>query len=108
MKLKIKGLPKYADPDHILLYAAFTCLERYVLEECGGAVSMSSVSKSDSKAERKATRRHNKIAATADELYNWWLERRKIFEYPPLDNRQWQEDTRQLKRLIKIRGSLWT
>lgn len=91
--LKIHSLTKgtWSDRDMIILHASFQCLKDCVEKE--GLFEHSP---------HYAKSRNGKIAK---ELYDWW-EIRKDATPSIIDSHE--NDTKQLIRLMKIRGGLWT
>lgn len=92
-KLKIKSLPNkktWVDRDEIMLHACFQILVDYIEIENG-----------DVHCNYEA---HKDFIDEIRFLYKWWKKRIKVknsYEYM-------KEDNKMLKRLIKIRCSLWT
>lgn len=94
--LKIESLPTkgWYDRDTLLLHSSFQLLKD-VVEKEGLFTHSPSYAKS----------KNGKIAK---ELYDWWLERGKdVFENDETKD-SYKNDTKQLVRLMKIRGGLWT
>ncbi len=87
--LKIESLPKgWCDRDIIILHACFQALKDCVEKE---DLFNHSIAYAKSK--------NGKIAK---ELYDWWETRKDS------NDDDYEKDTKQLIRLIKIRGGLWT
>ena len=82
----------WQDRDYMMLHACFQLLKDCVEKE--GLLAHS---------EGYAKSKHGKIAK---ELYDWW-ELRKAENFTDSDD-QYEIDTKQLLRLVKIRGGLWT
>jgi len=95
----------WCDVDHLMLYALFALLCRFVDREDGLEMLecqyMSEHAASENREERKKT--YDEVKA----LHEWWLERRKTRGglWP---NPQYEKDSEMMKRLIDIRACLWT
>ena len=94
--LKIESLGKgWHDRDTIMLHASFQCLKDCVEKENLFAHS-----------DHYAKSKNGKIAK---QLYDWWLHRISDgYEELDSDIEQHDLDTKQLVKLMKIRGGLWT
>ncbi len=91
--LKIESLPTakhWVDRDEIMLHACFQLLKDCVEEE-----------KVDTHVNYE---RHKEFVDEVRALYKWWKKRAKKLRGP--DNHD--KDDAMLKRLMKIRTSLWT
>ena len=93
-KLKIKTLKNKAwvDADIVLLHASFQILKDCVEKEDLFNHSLEYAQSASGK--------------TAKELYDWWEVRSKKTD--SLNDKQYEEDTIQLIKLMTIRGGLWT
>ncbi len=91
--LKIKSLNKgYCDKDVLLLHANFQILKDFVEKECP-----------ETHNGNWAKKRHGK---KCKELYDWWMKRKAKFD--SLQGETYEDDTKKLIELIKIRAYLWT
>lgn len=92
--LKIESLSReWTDRDNILLHASFQ-----ILKDCVEKEKLFTDSVSYPKS------RNGKIAK---ELYDWWEIRRRN-PNGNIDRKEYELDTKQLIRLMKIRNGLWT
>lgn len=95
--LKIESLPTkgYYDRDTLMLHANFQLLKDVVEKE----------DLLHNNGKGYATSKNGKIAK---ELYDWWIKRSKdVFENDETQD-TYKFETKQLIRLMKIRGGLWT
>jgi hypothetical protein len=93
-KLKIETLNQkdWYDADTVLLHASFQ-----ILKDCVEKEDLFNHSKDYAKSA------HGKMAK---ELYDWWEVRSK--KHDTLHDKQYDEDTIQLIKLMTIRSGLWT
>ena len=93
-KLKIKTLKRktWHDADTVLLHASFQ-----ILKDC---VEQEDLFKHSEDYANSAS------GKMAKELYDWWEVRSK--KSNSLHDKQYEEDTIQLIKLMTIRGGLWT
>ena len=93
--------PTWCDRDYLLLYAAFQILEDFVQQEKGHFYDDVYLLYLDCGEEMARERAAD--WDTIRELYAWWQTRKSDTDFD-----DYEKDSRMLRKLIDIRGNLWT
>lgn len=117
--------PEYYDIDIRMLHGCFSLLLKYVEEELPHASTVNKKNKSKREVALDALQQYIELSKEEDyddhvkhyeeirDLYLWWTDEylkrddNKILPYDEA-NKQSDQDTEMLVRLVKIRGFLWT